>query len=459
MSTIIIDDDLRTMTIPSDIVLLGVESDDDVNKIPFKMPKEYCGFDLSTFEARINYLNAHGDGDLYLVDDLAVDLEDPTMMTFTWLVGRNACAYRGTVQFIVCLKKFADDGTGTVLQEFKTTVYRLPVLQGLETTEAVVQENADVIEQILQRIDDSGMFDPTQYYTKSETDALIPVALPNPNALTLNGTSYDGSTAVTMDITATTIYDASTSGKLIHVVDAVPQAVDNLLLYDSSEQEVTDVNISITNKNLFRIDLISGTVTSKGITFTKQDDGSIKVNGTSTDTNAITSCNLNKYMFVAGTTYTLSSGKNLGFAAVQLYLTFTDNSTLTVIAKNDAAKFTVSKAVSTAVASVVVLDSGVTISNEYVYPQLEVGEWATTFVNNTCSEIYFDGVTMPELPEIITNLWAMDDSVANIIMEYQADTTYSKINNYVNENVRATSITGSLVAMYDGMGTVTIGVG
>ena len=57
---IVINDDLRTMQIPSSIVLLGVESDDDVNKIPFQMPKEYCGFDLSTFEARINYMNANG---------------------------------------------------------------------------------------------------------------------------------------------------------------------------------------------------------------------------------------------------------------------------------------------------------------------------------------------------------------------------------------------------------------
>ena len=37
---IVINDDLRTMTIPDSITLLGVESDDDVNKIPFQMPKE-----------------------------------------------------------------------------------------------------------------------------------------------------------------------------------------------------------------------------------------------------------------------------------------------------------------------------------------------------------------------------------------------------------------------------------
>lgn len=155
MSYIVIDDNLRTMTIPTDIILLGVESDDDVNKIPFKMPKEYCGFDLSQFEARINYMNAKGEGDIYIVSDLAVDGEDPTMMTFTWVVGRNACKYKGQTRFIVCLKKFAPDDTGDVIQEFNTTVYTLPVLEGLETVDAVVQQNADIIEEIMRKLDPS----------------------------------------------------------------------------------------------------------------------------------------------------------------------------------------------------------------------------------------------------------------------------------------------------------------
>lgn len=164
MSYIEIDDNLRTMTIPTDIVLLGVESDDDVNKIPFKMPKEYCGFDLSQFEARINYMNAKGDGDIYIVSDLAVDGEDPTMMTFTWVVGRNACKYKGKTRFIVCLKKFAPDDTGDVIQEFNTTVYTLPVLEGLETVEAVVQQNADIIEEIMRKLDPSvNIFNASNY--------------------------------------------------------------------------------------------------------------------------------------------------------------------------------------------------------------------------------------------------------------------------------------------------------
>lgn len=459
MSYIVIDDNLRTMTIPSDIVLLGVESDDDVNKIQFQMPREYCGTDLSQFEARINYMNANGVGDIYVVSDLAVDGDDPSLMTFTWIVGRNACAYKGNTQFIVCLKKFADDESGVVLQEFNTTVYQLPVLEGLETTEAVIQQNADIIEQILQRIDDSGMFDPTQYYTKEEVQSLIPTELPNPESLIINGTPYDGSAEVELNIEATSKVTATASGKLVHVVDAIPQAVNSLELYDDNGDPVSSAQIAVTNKNLFRIDLISSSVTSKGVTFTKNEDGSITANGTSTGTYAMTSCNLDKNMFVVGQTYTVSTGKSVGYTYIQLMITYTDNSIDYIVSRNTATTFTITKAVASCVASVQITDSGVTVSNETVYPMLEVGSAASTYVLNEYDSMLFTGVTMPVLPDIISNLWANDDTIENIVMSYEADATYTKIDNYVNANVRSGNVNGTLVVTDDGLGNVTIGLG
>ena len=458
MSYIVIDDNLRTMTIPTDIVLLGVESDDDVNKIPFKMPKTYSGYDLSEFEARINYMNAKGEGDVYIVDDLTVDQEDPTIMTFTWIVGRNACKYKGNTKFIVCLKKF-EEGSSEVIQEFNTTVYVLPVLEGLETTDAVIQQNSDVIEQILQKIDDSGLFDPNEYYTKDEVDEMIPTELPNPEDLTINGTSYNGSESVDLTIEATTILPTTASGKFIHVVDAVPQNATGLQLYDSSEDPIESANVVVTNKNLIRLDQITGTTTVKGITFTKNDDGSIKANGISSDTNASVSCSLDKNAFIIGQAYTLSTGKILGFASVQLSITYADTTTETIISTNTAVTFTITKAVASVTASIIVLESGVTVSNELVYAQLEVGTWASTFTNNSYESITYDGTNKPMLPDYICNLWSNSDSVANMVLEYEGDTTYTKINNYANENVIPVTVSGRIVAAYDGRGTVSIGVG
>lgn len=145
---ITIDNDLRTIIIPASITLLGVESDENVQTLHFQMPKTYKGLDLSEFAIRINYMNANNVGDTYAVDDSEISGEN---IVFTWTVGRVACMYKGNTKFIICLKK--KDTSGNVLKEFNTSLASLPVLEGLETTEAVVAENPDIIEQILTRLD------------------------------------------------------------------------------------------------------------------------------------------------------------------------------------------------------------------------------------------------------------------------------------------------------------------
>lgn len=144
---ITIDNDLRTITIPDSIA--GVEYDENVKRLNFQMPKQYGEFDLSEFEIRINYLNANNQGDVYEVTDNAVSGDN---ITFSWLIGRYALAYKGNIKFIVCLKKM--DAESIVQQEFNTTVAQLTVLEGLETSEQVIQENPDIIEQILRRLDE-----------------------------------------------------------------------------------------------------------------------------------------------------------------------------------------------------------------------------------------------------------------------------------------------------------------
>lgn len=59
-------------------------------------------------------------------------------------------AYKGTVRFIVCLKLFDEEGSLT--KEFNTTVSSLPVLRGLETGDLIVEQNPEVIDSILFRL-------------------------------------------------------------------------------------------------------------------------------------------------------------------------------------------------------------------------------------------------------------------------------------------------------------------
>jgi len=140
---LVIDNELRTIDIPEDL-LLGVESDEAVQKLIFDMPRYYNGIDLSVFAIRVNYMNANNEGDVYVVDSPTIDTE---RITFTWVVGRQATKYKGDTHFVVCLKKLRQDST--IEKEFNTTVHALPVLVGLETTEAIIEEHPDIFEQLL----------------------------------------------------------------------------------------------------------------------------------------------------------------------------------------------------------------------------------------------------------------------------------------------------------------------
>ena len=149
-----IDFDTRQILIPNSIHQLGVESDDDVKKLTFSVPKTYYDCDLSTFRIFINYMNAQKEGDLFAVKEEAVREVDGNL-EFDWIVGRHAVAYKGTAIFNVCMKKGSmqpdpEDETQEIFvvdQEFNTTVAKLPVLEGLETGEAVIQEYPDILMQ------------------------------------------------------------------------------------------------------------------------------------------------------------------------------------------------------------------------------------------------------------------------------------------------------------------------
>jgi hypothetical protein len=139
ISYITVDLDSRKIIIPPTITNIGVTSDDDVNRLWFKMPRFYKGVDLSEFEVRINYTNAADDGDMYRPND--VNVED-SYITFSWLVGRFACEVVGEVKFSLCL---IDSKDGIIDREFNTTKARLMNLEGLETVQGIVESEPDIL--------------------------------------------------------------------------------------------------------------------------------------------------------------------------------------------------------------------------------------------------------------------------------------------------------------------------
>lgn len=148
-----IDAKTRIIFVPSTIVVGGVQSDKNAERIKFSCPKIVGdNLDLSKFSVRINFENVSSVDfnvsikDQYICDDVAVDGEN---VTFSWLIGRNAARYMGTVRFIVCAVKTDSDSNISV--EWNTTIAEVPVLEGIEIDQSQIgQEEKDVINQLLE---------------------------------------------------------------------------------------------------------------------------------------------------------------------------------------------------------------------------------------------------------------------------------------------------------------------
>ena len=103
-----IDNDLRTINIPSDLQFLGVAGDKDVNQIEFEMPVRYKE------RGKLRYI----EGEYTPIDKIVTT----NLINFSWIIGENVCKYQGITEFSICLS----DGR---TKEFNTRWVALPVLK------------------------------------------------------------------------------------------------------------------------------------------------------------------------------------------------------------------------------------------------------------------------------------------------------------------------------------------
>jgi hypothetical protein len=143
-----VDLESRQIVIPKTVSVLGVEADDETRILHFHIPRYYCDVDLSEFAIRVNYKNAKNDPDMYIATETVVD---DNLIKFDWIVGRHAFTKKGNVVFSVCLKDIID---GVVEREFNTTIATLPVLEGLETGDEIVEDHLDIFEQLREEFSD-----------------------------------------------------------------------------------------------------------------------------------------------------------------------------------------------------------------------------------------------------------------------------------------------------------------
>lgn len=130
----IIDENLRTISVPALGVVFGVEGDKDVNYINFSMVRFYDGTDLSEMELHVNYINAAGDMNYYRVPNIVV--QNDTIM-FSWLLSHDVTKYRGTTSFTL---HFFKQVNGVISKSYNTTPAHGTVLEGINAETYVPEE-------------------------------------------------------------------------------------------------------------------------------------------------------------------------------------------------------------------------------------------------------------------------------------------------------------------------------
>ena len=144
VTTCTINPDTREIIVPEKYKILGVFSDEKVTKIPFTCPRVVGNnVDLTEYNLYINYENAIGKSNAYLIEDVVVSGDN---ITFSWLLSRNVTVSPGVVKYSFCAKKLDGD---TISNEWNTTIANGLVIQGLEATREIIEENPDIIETLL----------------------------------------------------------------------------------------------------------------------------------------------------------------------------------------------------------------------------------------------------------------------------------------------------------------------
>lgn len=143
---LIIDDNSREIYVPLGELLFGVTNDEKTERKYFQCPRIVGdNVDLTQYQLYINYQNANGEKDKYIVTDVKV-VDDN--ITFTWLLSRKVTEYQGNISFIVCARNV--DSLGNITNEWNTTIATGTCVVGLEVDDLTPGEQEQARDYFLQ---------------------------------------------------------------------------------------------------------------------------------------------------------------------------------------------------------------------------------------------------------------------------------------------------------------------
>ena len=164
-----IDSNTREIIFLDNSECFGVEFDKNTQRIEFSCPKIVGdNLDLTKCICRINYMNAKGYRDSYLIDDVLADGDN---ITFTWKLKGKVTVGRGNCLFIFCARYVTENGI--IEKEWNTTVAKASIKRGLETNSHIEEEYSDILESILLKVNSVSL---TTEVNSESTNKNVPTA-------------------------------------------------------------------------------------------------------------------------------------------------------------------------------------------------------------------------------------------------------------------------------------------
>ena len=142
----------RHITVPEALRRIAVQYDHNIETVTFDCPRFWDSHDLSKMTIYINYMRKDRYRDKDVAENITVDESDENLMHFTWTISRNATLYKGELRFLVCAVDLDNDGNEKTHwnSELCSQTY---VSEGLECSDFVGEMHADIITDLLLRMD------------------------------------------------------------------------------------------------------------------------------------------------------------------------------------------------------------------------------------------------------------------------------------------------------------------
>ena len=294
---IVINSSTRQFNIPGADMTFGVEADAGSERKYFQCPR-YVGnkLDLTGCFVRMNYRNANGEIDSYLVEDLAVDGDN---VTFSWELSPKVTAYKGQLRFVMCVV-----GPDTKVA-WHTTLGTGIVLEGLEPDYAMIQAGtADVVAQLIAMteaqtaaVENKGA-EWVRNVQSEGTDQIIAVQTAGQEARAaavaeIEAKGVNTRESIPDDYTALSeAVDGLVRGRACAIVCEVEGSA--VVVNDASDLPMQGLRVfgkttqaTTTGVQLIPYPYFNGNKTHNGVTWTINPDGSVKAKGTATATSPL----------------------------------------------------------------------------------------------------------------------------------------------------------------------------